>query len=547
MYASVEVMGEDEIAEAAINGRRGLSMVSVVVPAYNEEHFLPFCLESIKNQDYSGEYEVIVVDNASTDNTAEIARDWGAKVVYEGKQSPACARQKGAEVAKGKIVAFIDADTRAPTHWLSTIVWRFLCEPEIVSLSGPYAYCDAGKFSKISSYLGNFFSIITDQLFRKVFGKGSAIWGCNFAVRRSAFWEVGGFDTSIKFYGEEYDLSLRLRKAGKGSVMPRLFVLTSARRLKRIGVVNQYWNWMVDYFTVLFWNTPLPEKLEDWPSKAWQTFAASFSWQRVRTSWVYVALLFGLFWLNVSPAFEAIGRIIYVFDIGVLSTLFTYHGVNPRSRFYGKVCSNGNRNRLRIALTFDDGPNEPYTSQVLDILEQYKIKATFFIIGQNARRYPETCRRIVAAGNVVGNHSYHHLKSLCLRRGRTVARDIELAQQAIHECTGLEPKLFRPPHGFRTPWLMRTVRNLGYTVVTWDNMTSDWNAEKSGDEIVQAILGRARPGGVIVLHDGRDRRLNYDRSHMLQALPFVIETLMERGFEFATIPELLESAGELSA
>jgi peptidoglycan/xylan/chitin deacetylase (PgdA/CDA1 family)/GT2 family glycosyltransferase len=540
-------MGEDKIAEAHISSPQGVAFVSVVIPAYNEEIYLLSCLESIKNQDYAGEYEVIVVDNASTDNTAKIARDWGAKVVYESKRSPACARQKGTEVAKGKIIAFIDADTKAPTHWLSTIVWRFLCEREIVALSGPYAYCDAGKFTKITSYIGNFFSIITDQLFRKVFRKGTAVWGCNFAVRRSAFWEVGGFDTNIKFYGEEYELSLRLKKAGEGRIMPRLFVLTSARRLKRIGIVNQYWNWTVDYFTVLFWHTPIPEKLENCPSKAWQTVGASFSWQRVRASWVYVALFFGLLWLNISPAFEAIGRFIYVFDIGVVSTLFTYHGVSPRSRFYGKVLSNGDRNRLRVALTFDDGPNEPYTSQVLNILEQYGIRATFFIIGQNARRYPETCRRIVTAGNAIGNHSYHHLKSLCLRRGKTVARDIKMAHQAIYECTGLEPTLFRPPHGFRTPWLMRAVRNLGYTAVTWDNMTSDWNAEKSGEEIVLAILGRARPGGVIVLHDGRDTRLSYDRSHMLQALPFVIETLIERRFEFVTIPELLESERELSA
>ena len=540
-------MGEDKIAEAHIPSPQGLPFVSVVIPAYNEETYLLSCLESIKNQDYAAEYEVIVVDNASTDNTARIARDWGAKVVYEGKRSPACARQKGAEVATGRIIAFIDADTRAPTHWLSTIVWRFLCEPEIVSLSGPYAYCDAGKFTKATSYIGNFFNIITDQLFRKVFRKGGAIWGCNFAVRRSALLEVGGFDTSIKFYGEEYELSLRLKKAGKGSIMPQIFVLTSARRLKRIGMVNQYWNWTVDYFTVLFWNKPIPEKLENWPSKAWQTFVASFSWQRVRASWVYVALFFGLLWLNISPAFGAIGRFIFVFDIGVLGTLFAYHGVNPRSRFFGKVLSNGDRNRLRIALTFDDGPNEPYTSQVLNILEQYGIRATFFIIGQNARRYPETCRRIVTAGNAIGNHSYHHLKSMCLRRGKTVARDIKMAHQAIYECTGLEPTLFRPPHGFRTPWLMRAVRNLGYTVVTWDNMTSDWNAGKSGEEIVLAILGRAKPGGVIVLHDGRDTRLRYDRSHMLQALPFVIETLMERRFEFVTIPELLKSERELSA
>jgi peptidoglycan/xylan/chitin deacetylase (PgdA/CDA1 family)/GT2 family glycosyltransferase len=540
-------MGEDKIAEAHVTSSQGLPLVSVVIPAHNEEDYLFPCLESIKNQDYAGEYEVIVVDNASTDNTAQIARDWGAKVVYEGRRSPACARQKGAEVAKAKIIAFIDADTQAPAHWLSTIVWRFLCEPETVAVSGPYAYGDAGKFSRIASYVGNFLSIITDQLFRRVFDKGGAIWGCNFAVRRSALLEVGGFDTSIKFYGEEYELSLRLKKAGKECIMPRLFVLTSARRLKRIGVVNQYWNWMVDYFTVLFWYTPIPEHLQNWPSKAWQTMVASFSWQRVRASWVYVALFFGLLWLNISPAIEAIGRLIYVFDIGAVSTFFAYHVMSPRSRFYGKVLSNGNRDHPRVALTFDDGPNEPYTSQVLSMLEQYNIKATFFIIGQNARRYPETCRRIVTAGNVIGNHSYYHLKSLCLRRGKTVARDIEMAHQAIYECTGLEPKLFRPPHGFRTPWMMRTIRNLGYTVITWDNMTGDWRADKSGEQIVQAILRRARPGGVIVLHDGRDTRLNYDRSHMLQALPFVIEILLDRGFEFVTIPELLKSEEQLSA
>jgi len=540
-------MSEDNIVQAQTARSEGLPFISVVIPAYNEENYLLSCLESIKKQDYAGEYEVIVVDNASTDNTAKIALNWGVKVVDESKRSPACARQKGAEVATGEIIAFIDADTQAPAYWLSTFVSRFVQEPETVSISGPYAYCDAGKFTKITSYIGNFFSIITDQLFRKVLNKGGAIWGCNFAVRRSALLEVGGFDTSIKFYGEEYEFSLRLKRAGKGGIIPRLFVLTSARRLKRIGVVNQYWNWIVDYFSVLFWYTPISEKLEDWPSKAWQTVVASFSWQRVKASWVYVALFFGLLWLNISPAIEAVGRFIYVFDIGVLSTLFAYHGINPRSRFYGKVCSNGNRNCPRIALTFDDGPNEPYTSHVLSILEQYRIKATFFIIGQNARRYPATCRRIVTAGNVIGNHSYHHHKSLCLRRGKTVARDIEMARQAIYECTGLEPKLFRPPHGFRTPWLMRTVRHLGYTVVTWDNMTSDWKAEKSGEEIIRAILQRAKPGGVIVLHDGRDTRLSYDRSHMLQALPFVIETLKERGFDFVTIPELLESERELSA
>ncbi|HEU65216.1 MAG TPA: glycosyltransferase, partial [Chloroflexi bacterium] len=510
------------------------------------EKCLPLCLEAIRRQDYDGEYEIIVVDNASMDNTAQIARDWGAKVVYESKRSPACARQKGAEAATGEIITFIDADTQAPTCWMSTIVSHFIRKPETVVISGPYAYCDAGKVARIASYVGSFINIILDQLFRKAFNKGGAIWGCNFAVRRSALLEVGGFDTSIRFYGEEYELSLRLKRAGKGDIIPRLFVLTSARRLKRIGVVNQYWNWVVDYFSVLFWYKPISERLENLPSKAWQTVIANFSWQRVKTSLWYVVLFFGLLWLHISPVVEAVGRLIYVFDIGVLSSMFAYHGVNPRSRFYGKVWSNGNRDCPRIALTFDDGPNEPYTSQVLTILEKYGIKATFFVIGQNARRHPETCRQIVAAGNVIGNHSYHHHKSLCLRRGKAIASDIKLARQAIYDCTGLEPRLFRPPYGFRTPWLMRTVRHLGYTVVTWDNMTGDWKADKSGKEIGQTIVQRAKPGSVIVLHDGRDGRPSYDRSQMLQALPFVIETLQKRGFDFVTVPELLDLEGEPS-
>jgi len=539
-------MGEGNAVQVSRASSKGLPSVSVVIPAYNEEKYLPLCLESIRKQDYAAEYEVIVVDNASTDNTAKIALDWGAKVVYESKRSPACARQKGAEAATGEIIAFIDADTQAPTCWLSTIMSRFVQEPETVVISGPYAYSDAGSIAKIATYASNFISIILDQLFRKAFNKGGAIWGCNFAVRRSALLEVGGFDTSIRFYGEEYELSLRLKRVGKGGIIPRLFVLTSARRLKRMGVVTQYWNWIVDYFSVLFWYEPISEELEDWPAKAWQKVVASFSSQRVRASLWHVAILFGLLWLHISPVIEAVGRFIYVFDIGVLSTLFAYHGINPRSRFYGKVWSNGNRNCPQIALTFDDGPNEPYTSQVLSILEQYKIKATFFVIGQNARRYPEACRRIVTAGNVIGNHSYHHRKSLCLRWGKAVARDIKLAHQAIYECTGFEPKLFRPPYGFRTPWLMRTVRHLGYTVVTWDNMTGDWKANKSGEEIGQTIVQRAKPGSVIVLHDGRDSRPSYDRSQMLQALPLVIETLKERGFDFVTIPELLELEGEPS-
>ena len=517
----------------------GLPFVSVVIPAYNEEEYLPLCLESISKQDYAGEYEVIVVDNASTDDTVKVALGRSARVVYESKRSPACARQKGVEVATGEIVAFIDADTQAPTHWLSTTVSRFIQKPELVSLSGPYAYFDVNRFARIISYFASFICICLDQLFRRALRKGGALWGSNFAVRRSALLAVGGFDTSIKFYGEEYELSLRLREAGKADIMPSLFVLTSARRIRRLGVVTQYWNWMVDYFSVLFWYKPIPENLQDLPARALRAGMAGFSWRRAYFTLILIASLLGLFWLHTSPLIETKERLLYAAEIGVLGAFLAFHGISPSSRLYGKTWSNGNGNHRQIALTFDDGPNEPYTSQVLDILAKYGIKATFFIIGQNARRYPETCRQIVAGGNVVGNHSYHHCRSLCLRWGRSAIREIELTRQLISEYTGARVKLFRPPHGFRTPWLMHTLRRLEYVVVTWNNMTADWTAEKSAEKIVSAIVKKARPGGIIVLHDGRSTREGYDRSQMIKALPQIIDSLKGQGYEFVTIPELI--------
>jgi len=525
--------------QARTAGSKTLPPVSVVIPAYNEEKYLPRCLESMRKQDYLGEYEVIVVDNASTDDTAKVALSWGAKVVYENKRSPAYARQKGAEAATGEIIAFTDADTQVPTCWLSVIVSRFVRESETVVISGPFAYFDAGKIAKITSYITNFIAIILDQLFRKAFNKGGALWGSNFAVRRSVLLEVGGFDTSIKFYGEEYELSLKLKKAGKAGIIPRLFVLTSARRLKRLGVVTQYWNWIVDYFSVLFWYRPIPERLEDWPAKARCALVASFSRQKLGTVCKYGGLLICLAWLHTSPLVETFRKLVYLTEITGLGVLFTYHAINPASQLYGRVRSNGERGCRQIALSFDDGPSKTYTTQVLSVLAQYDIKATFFVIGQNVHRYPEVCREVSRAGHVIGNHSYHHHKLLCLRRGKTTAREAHLANQAIYQSTGAKAKLFRPPHGFRTPWFMRTLHRLGYTVVTWDNMTDDWKAGKSAQKIFESIVKRARPGSIIVLHDGRSTRDGYDRSQMLQALPKIIETLKEKGFDFVTVPQIL--------
>jgi peptidoglycan/xylan/chitin deacetylase (PgdA/CDA1 family) len=461
--------------------------VSVVVPALNEEKLLGLCLNSLKEQDYAGKYEIIVVDNASTDRTPGVAADCGARVVTEPNIGTGPARQRGLLEASGEIVAFTDADTIVPRHWLSTLVRRLRRSPKIVAVTSPYAFFDSGAVVRPISHAMNFIFIILDNAFRYVTRKGGTIWGSSFAGKRQELLKTGGFDTSIKYLGEDYELSLRLKERGKVSLIPGLFVLTSARRIKKQGMLCTYWNYIINYFSVLFFYKPLPQRLENLPRKLGQAII-----NRLRPS-----------------------------------------------RAFARLISHGSRRRQKIALTFDDGPNEPFTSRILDILGEHGIRATFFMLGKNAKRFTDVCRRIQKEGHAIGNHSYHHSRWLALKREREIAREIELSQETIHEASGAKPDLFRPPYGFWTPWMLRAARKLGYKVITWDNMTNDWEETKEASEVVSDILKKAKAGGIIVLHDGRDSRRDYDRTPLLHALPPIISTLKQRGYQFVTVPELV--------
>ena len=461
--------------------------VSVVVPARNEERFLGRCLNSLTQQDYDGNYEIIVVDNASTDHTYDVASSFGVKVVTEESIGTGWARQRGVMEARGGIVSFIDADTVAPAHWLRTQVHHLTCDSKIAGVTGPYAFFDVSDTWRIASHIMNFIFIILDNFFRVVTRKGSTIWGANFAVKRQALLEVGGFNTSIRFWGDDFELSLRVRSKGRVKLIPSLFVFTSVRRIREHGILCTYWNYIINYFSVLFWHRPLSPALEDMPRKLARTITN-----------------------RLMP--RLIG---------------------------GTVTSHGGRRRQEIALTFDDGPNEPFTSQVLDILKEHGVKATFFLLGQNASRLPEVCRRISKEGHAVGNHSYSHSRWLALRTERHIAKELQLAQTAIFKASGVLPRMFRPPYGFWTPWMLRAARKSGLEVITWDNMTNDWDSTSEVGEIITAVVAKARSGGIIVLHDGRDNRKAYDRSPLIKALPIIFTGLAERGYRFATVPELL--------
>jgi peptidoglycan/xylan/chitin deacetylase (PgdA/CDA1 family) len=221
----------------------------------------------------------------------------------------------------------------------------------------------------------------------------------------------------------------------------------------------------------------------------------------------------------------------------VLLTLTAYvFAVWPQSQAYGPIVTHGPGDVRRVALTFDDGPNDPATSQILDILSEKGAHATFFVVGANAGVFPETLRRIVADGHAVGNHSYRHRKRDTLLDPRY--REMARTQAEIERVTGVRPTLYRSPNGFHTPWQLLAVRRAGLTTVHWNVQTNDWE-EHDPDVIVRKVLDHVRPGAIVLLHDGDDTRHGADRTPTIEALPRLIDALRERGYELVTVPDLL--------
>jgi len=204
----------------------------------------------------------------------------------------------------------------------------------------------------------------------------------------------------------------------------------------------------------------------------------------------------------------------------------------------GVVYWHGNPAERKIALTFDDGPNEPYTSQILNILKSYNIKATFFLIGKNVDSYPEIARRIVREGHCIGNHTYSH-PDLALELKFQIDEQIKACEDAIFNATGIRTNLFRPPYGLDNPWVFREAENLGYVIIKWSVTGGNGGAEITADKIVKRILDSVENGSIILLHDGNRLAKGADRSQLVKALPVIIESLQRRGYQFVTIPELL--------
>ena len=217
-----------------------------------------------------------------------------------------------------------------------------------------------------------------------------------------------------------------------------------------------------------------------------------------------------------------------------------YATMAPGSQLYGRTLVQG-ADPSQIALTYDDGPNDPHTLHLLDVLDRHQAKATFFLIGKFVRERPEIARAIQAAGHAVGNHTYSH-PILIFLSAAAVKQELEDCNKALEDTLGASPTLFRPPFGGRRPVVLQTARSLGLTPVMWSVTAYDWSAT-SADSIVQKVERRidvqnSSLGQVVLLHDGGHLAMSTDRSHTVEATRILLNKYSAAGKKFVAIPDL---------
>ena len=217
--------------------------------------------------------------------------------------------------------------------------------------------------------------------------------------------------------------------------------------------------------------------------------------------------------------------------VGILAYALAY----PEATLLGPVVARGPLGSREIALTFDDGPSVPFTGQILDVLREKHVKATFFICGASAERYPELVRRIRAEGHEIGNHTYTH-PYLYLQRRETIAAEIDRTQDILQKITGERPSLFRPPFGVRWFSLGSLLRERGMTMVLWSIRTGE--DEWAAGGVAKATLAKIHGGAIIVMHDGFEAKAPslIDRAATVAALPDIIDGVRKAGFRFAPLP-----------
>ena len=214
-----------------------------------------------------------------------------------------------------------------------------------------------------------------------------------------------------------------------------------------------------------------------------------------------------------------------------------YQSMAREGQWFGRTFCRMPRGAKQIALTFDDGPNDPHTLHLLDVLSRHNVPATFFMIGRYVRQRPDIALEVKNRGHVIANHTFTH-PFLTFESVAGVRRELEQCREALTGAVGEHSNLFRPPWGARRPAVLRTVRELGLQPIMWSVTGYDWNAPSA--EYIEAKVSRQVHGGdVILLHDGSHKAFGLDRSYTVRATDALIRRYHAEGYEFTTIPAMI--------
>jgi len=226
---------------------------------------------------------------------------------------------------------------------------------------------------------------------------------------------------------------------------------------------------------------------------------------------------------------------------GALSTAAAvaagYQSMAPAGQWYGQTFTGLARGSRQIALTYDDGPNDPHTLRLLEVLAKHSVHATFFLIGRYVQQRPEIVREIVRAGHVVGNHTFTH-PLLIFKSATEIRQQLSACRSALQDAIGNPSHLFRPPFGGRRPAVLRIARELGLDPVMWNVTGYDWSAPPAAT-IERKITNQIRGGDVVLLHDGGHKQMGADRSQTVIATDHLLTRYIAEQYEFVTIQQMM--------
>ncbi len=227
--------------------------------------------------------------------------------------------------------------------------------------------------------------------------------------------------------------------------------------------------------------------------------------------------------------------LLFMLFLGACSLLF----FNQYIQIFGPVKNNIRTNKKIVALSFDDGPNDPYTSEILELLEKYKAKATFFVVGENAEKFPGTIKQIVKGGHEIGCHGYSHSFAKYILEP-TFENEINRCNESLKKLGLKKASLIRTPWLMKNPFVFNGIKNAGYKFIVGGKFSSLLEPLGASSEyIFKSIFKRIKPGDIIIFHDGMESR-GGDRSRTVIAVSKTLEFLYVNNYKVVTVSELLE-------